>query len=216
MAQLSISESQWLRSNGSADARADLATLSALMCAAPFEGGLITLDATVELRPADRMPTRLALMKWGKNETSEGPMTVGLKTLQASKLWDGIGYGEIAIDFNHNTVPGHPSYKGEPAPIAAMATPRVIPGEGLVLENIRWTDDGKRNIEHYPDLSPAIKLDDSGEVIFIHSAALARNGAVKDLHLCSAEIAAFQISADDRKVMHLLGISRTQWLRAGR
>src|ERR1700704_4297261 len=47
-------------------------------------------------------------------ESAQGPVKVGLKTLAASKLWDGLGFGEVAIDFNHNTVPGHPSYKGEP------------------------------------------------------------------------------------------------------
>lgn len=153
----------------------------------PHHPGLIALQAPVKLGATGEMPTRLVMMKWGENETAQGPMTVGLRTLQASKLWDGVGYGDVVIDFNHNTVPGHPSYQGEPAKVAAHATPRVIEGEGLVFENIRWTPEGIANREHYPDLSPAIKLDESGEVIFCHSAALARNGAVKDLHLFSAE-----------------------------
>jgi phage I-like protein len=148
--------------------------------------GLITLQACSRLDAAAELPTRIVMMKWGRNETAQGPMTVGLKTLQASAKWDAIGYGEVAIDFNHNTVPGHPSYKGEPAKIAAMATPRVIEGEGLVFENIRWNDEGRAHRQDYPDLSPAIKLDADGEVIFCHSGALARNGAVPDLHLCSA------------------------------
>lgn len=148
--------------------------------------GIVTLQASARLDAAADLPTRIVMMKWGVNDTAEGPMTVGLKTLQASALWEGIGFGEVAIDFNHNTVPGHPSYQGEPAPIAAMATPRVIEGEGLVFDNIRWTAEGRAHREHYADLSPAIKLAEDGEVIFVHSGALARNGAVPGLHLCSA------------------------------
>jgi phage I-like protein len=163
--------------------------------------GLITLQAPSKLGRTGELPTRILMMKWGENDTAEGPMTVGLKTLQASTLWDSLGFGEVAIDFNHNTCPGHPSYQGEPAKIAAVCTPRVIEGEGLVFDNIRWTEEGRENREHYPDLSPAIKLDDDGEVIFCHSGALARNGAVKGLHLCAAS----DLSADlTRKITTLM------------
>lgn len=152
------------------------------------------------------------MLRWGTNESAQGPIKVGLSTLDASRKWDGLGFGRVAIDFNHNTVPGHASYRGEPAPIAAMATPRVIPAEGLVFEEIAWTPDGRANRAHYPDLSPAVKLDDSGEVIFCHSAALARNGAVKDLHLFSAGTGA-SMNAIDRDVMQRLGLTEAQWLR---
>jgi len=149
--------------------------------------GLIALQAPAKLPADGEMPTRLLMLKWGPNKTAIGTKTVGLKTLQASRQWADLGYGEVAIDFNHNTVPGHASYKGEPAPIAAMATQRVIEGEGLVYENIRWTPEGIANRHNYPDLSPAIKDDAEGEVIFCHSAAMARNGAVEGLHLFSAD-----------------------------
>lgn len=65
---------------------------------------------------------------------------------------DELGYSEVAIDFNHNTVPGSPAYKGEPATIADMATPRVVEGEGLVFENVRWTPEGIAHRAHYPDV----------------------------------------------------------------
>jgi phage I-like protein len=157
--------------------------------------GLITLQAPVRLPADGEMPTRLVMLKWGPNKTAIGTKTIGLKTLQASKHWPEMGFGEVAIDFNHNTVPGHPSYKGEPAPIAGMATPRVIEGEGLVFENIRWNDEGRANRQNYPDLSPAIADDADGEVIFCHSGALARNGAVDGLHLFSADAAATALVA---------------------
>ena len=154
--------------------------------------GLIALDSPSKLDPAAALPSRIVMLPWGESETAQGPVVVGPKTLAAARLWDGLGFGEVAIDFNHNTVPGHPSYQGEPAKIAAMSAVTVVEHVGLVFDAINWTPDGVANRAHYKDLSPAVKLDDSGEVIFCHSAALARNGAVHGLHLFSAD----SISAD--------------------
>lgn len=52
--------------------------------------GLIALEAPAKLGGEGEMPTRLVMLKWGVNQTSIDPKTVGLKTLQASKLWDHI------------------------------------------------------------------------------------------------------------------------------
>ena len=227
MRTLGITEGQWMH-YGCAGDRGGIRAMSA------HHSGLIALQAPSRLAQTGELPARILMMKWGENETAEGIMTVGLKTLQASTVWDSLGFGQVAIDFNHNTVPGHPSYQGEPAPIAAMATPRVIEDEGLVFDDIIWTDEGRKNRQHYPDLSPAIKLDDQGEVIFCHSGALARNGAVKDLHLCAASalspdlvaklltLSAFSsgsdsmISTADREVMRVLEITPERWIRAQR
>ncbi len=118
MARLGISQALWSRHNPSGE-RGAFETLSAA------GGGLVALQASSRIAPTGELPTRILMMKWGENDTAEGPMTVGMKTLQASTLWDSLGFGEVAIDFNHNTCPGHPSYKGEPAKIAAVCTPRV-------------------------------------------------------------------------------------------
>ena len=108
-------------------------------------GGLIALHAPVQLDPAKDLPSRLLMLKWGDNDTTQGKVRVGEKTLAsfaATHNQNDLGYGEVVIDFNHNTVPGHPSYRGEPAAVAASkANPRVIKGEGLVFDNIEWTED---------------------------------------------------------------------------
>lgn len=157
-------------------------------------------------------PQRILLLRWGANTTPRGPVIVGAKTQQAAALWDSMGFGEIAIDFAHNTVPGHPSYKGEPAPIAAMATPVVIPGEGLVLDKIKWTPEGLRRRGEFVGVDAAVKLDATGEVLMIHSAGLTPTAAGDGLHLLSARLRG-EISAEDRAVMKSLGISEATWLR---
>lgn len=152
-------------------------------------GRLVCLRAPLENKDGP-MPARIVGLKWGDNDTAQGKIKVGEKTLAASKTWDKSGYSEVAIDFNHNTVPTHPSYKGEPAPIAGMSALSVEPGVGLVFGPIEWNADGIAHRKNYPDFSPAVVLDDEGEVIFCHSAALVRNGAVRDLRVFSAEIPA--------------------------
>jgi len=126
------------------------------------------------------------MLKWGENETTDGSVKVGEHTLQSLAANQAkFGFEEVVLDFNHNTVPGHPNNKGEPAFIAATAELKVDRNEGLIFDNIKWTDKGKEHVAHYPDLSPAVQLDGDGEVVFCHSAALCRQGKVKDLHVFS-------------------------------
>lgn len=150
------------------------------------QGRLIALRAPGRIEDPKNPPTRLVVLKWGNNETTDGAVQVGQHTLQSlSANQAKFGFEEVALDFNHNTVPGHPSNKGEPAFIAATGKLKVLSGEGLIFDEIKWTDKGLEHVAHYPDLSPAVQLDDSGEVVFCHSVALCRQGKVKDLHVFS-------------------------------
>jgi phage I-like protein len=152
-----------------------------------LNGRLIALRAPSSLDPKTDLPARLVMLKWGENPTTKGKFIVGQKSLQSlAANQRALGFDEIVLDFEHNTVPGHPNNKGEPAAIAARCVPKVIENEGLVFETLNWTEAGKHYREHYRDLSPAIQTDESGEVIFCHSGAICRNGATFDLHAFSA------------------------------
>jgi phage I-like protein len=127
-------------------------------------------------------PPRLKLLNWGRNETVKGPVTVGNRTVaEMAANQKTRGFEHIALDYNHQTVPGHPNFKPDPVDVAAYGIPTVIPGEGLFLEGIDWTPDGSKNSINYRDLSPTPQLDENGEVIFMHSVALCRQGAVDGL-----------------------------------
>jgi hypothetical protein len=150
-------------------------------------GRLIALRAPSSIDPKAEPPTELLMLKWGANVTTKGAVKVGAKSLASfAANQSKLGFDEVALDFEHNTVPGHPNNKGEPAAIAARGEPKLIDGEGLKFINLDWTQAGKEYREHYRDLSPAVQLDDSGEVIFCHSGALCRNGATFDLHAFNA------------------------------
>jgi phage I-like protein len=133
------------------------------------------------------LPTRLKLLNWGVNETVKGPITVGAQTLRRLAVNQArLGYDRIQIDFNHQTVPGSETYQADPVEVAGYGTPVVIPDDGLYLVDIEWTPAGKKYAANYHDLSPTPKLDDKGEVVFLHSVALCRQGAVRDLTFYNA------------------------------
>lgn len=138
-------------------------------------------------------PTRMLVMPWGRNETRRGDFIVDALTARvfATNQKRNRLDGKVALDFEHNTLPGAPAYlsSSEPRPIAAWALCRVIEGEGLVYEDIEWTPDGLSAWQRklYQDISPApVRGADGKTVIALHSAALCRHGELADFTIAHA------------------------------
>lgn len=151
--------------------------------------GILALHATAHLEPGKELPTRLLICPWGEIQTNKGRIICNSTTLSQLPRNNALAKRDrIALDFNHNTVEGSPSYRGEPAKVAAYANFEVVEGEGIYLSAIEWTPEGREHAEggHYPDLSPAIATNDAGEIIFLHSAGLARQGEIDGIVLFSA------------------------------
>jgi hypothetical protein len=139
---------------------------------------------------ADKLPAELQLLRWGRNASTRGELVVdeaAARALGANQAR--AGFAEVAIDFEHNTVPGSPEFArtAEPRPVAGYGTPEIRAGQGLFLKNIRWTPSGEANAKLYADLSPAVRLGPGGSVELVHSVALTRNGAVEGLTFHSAD-----------------------------
>ena len=137
------------------------------------------------------LPERIRLLKWGLNESTEGPVVVNEHTLRSfAATQRRIGRERVPLDFEHNTVEGTPEYNrtSEPRPIAAMGTPVVIPGEGLFLEQLTYTATGQANADQYEDLSAAPLLNKDRVVVGLHSGALTRAGAVYGAVLSADEL----------------------------
>lgn len=120
-------------------------------------------------------------MKWGQNPGAKGTFIVNNTTLaELPKNQAATNFDTIALDFEHNSVPESPTYRGEPVKVAAHGVPEVVAGQGLFLNNIQWTPEGREHVGngHYKDLSPSILHNAKGEVLFIHSAAACRQGAL--------------------------------------
>jgi len=136
------------------------------------------------------LPKRIKVLSWGKNTTTDGDVYLTKETLKTfSDYQKKTGRDEdVALDFGHNTVPGSIEYvAGEPKQIAAYGDPELIEGDGLYLNDLEWTDSGKKNAKNYKDLSPAVKVDRNGVVIGLHSVALTEAGAVHGLKFYNAK-----------------------------
>lgn len=137
---------------------------------------------------APELPARLKVLPWGESQSTKGKVVVGGLTLAVlSAEQRKAGFERVALDFEHNTVKGTQAYaeSQEPRPVAAYGTVEVIEGQGLFLTGLVWTPEGIRAARNFEDLSPAVRQDAAGEVLFVHSVALTRNGAVHDLQFYS-------------------------------
>ena len=161
--------------------------------AALIPGDLIALHTNVgigQIEDPAKLPTRMVVFPWGEHKTAKGSFNVNEVTLSALPANQALSnFDRVVLDFDHNTVPGSATYKGEPAAIAATARVVCLSGEGIVYEDIEWTAEGRQFIGggHYRDISPAVKRDAKNNVIFLHSAAACRQGAVPGLILFSAD-----------------------------
>lgn len=147
--------------------------------------GSIDLDPEKE----EDLPARLVALKWGRNQTvSQGDIIVSDATARLlPRNQDKSNRKRVAIDFEHSTVEGSKFYQKPPNTLAGYANVSVVPGEGLVFENIEWLDAGRKHArKDYRELSAAVLTNDAGEVVWCHSLALCRHGQVKDLTLLSA------------------------------
>lgn len=147
---------------------------------------LVALEAL-----GDAPPSRIRLLNWGVNESTKGIFVVGPVTAAALPAnQKKYGFELIALDFQHNTLPGTPAFKesGEPRKIAAKGRPELVEGDGLFITGLQWTPDGLANWKNYIDVSAVPARDEQGNVTFLHSAAICRQGSVSGMELVAASV----------------------------
>ncbi len=135
------------------------------------------------------LPTTIKVLNWGLNETTNGDVELNQKTLDCFEAYLKKTGREVdcPIDFDHCSVAGSKEYvAGQPKAIAGYGTPRLVEGDGLYLDDIEWTDMGKKFGKNYKDLSPAAVVDSDGTVLGLDSVALTPTGAVRGLTFYSA------------------------------
>ena len=141
---------------------------------------------------AAKLPRRLKVLSWGENPNARGRrVNVGVKFLRALAA-PAYPYAKVAIDFEHNTVPGTPEYERtrEPRPIAGYAEVECVEGKGVFLNVTRWTPDGLAHAADFEDLSAAPVTDADGEVVALPSVALCRTGAVPGIEFVECPLSA--------------------------
>jgi phage I-like protein len=158
---------------------------------------LDTLRATaLTVADGSELPRRLVVVPWGEHSARKrGVVKVSQATLDGfAANQEAMRLDRVAIDFEHNTVPGTPAYEAgkEPREVAGYGTPMVVLGVGVVLDQIEWTPAGAKAIAggHYQDLSPTAFRTEDGTVVGLHSVALCRHGELEGLTLDAAKAAA--------------------------
>ena len=135
------------------------------------------------------LPTRVKVLGWGRNETSEGVILVDELTAKVfAANQKAIGREQVALDFEHNTLPGTPEYlrTAEPRAIAGYTNLVCVPNEGIYGEALTYTATGKTSAADFADLSLAPYLDKENRVIGAHSVGLTRTGATYGINFAQA------------------------------
>ncbi len=151
---------------------------------------LVSLRISNGALKGDTLPARIKVLGWGRNESVIGTVLFDEKSVEALNANQRkLGHDRVALDYEHNCVVGSEEYirTKEPREVAAFGTVEAVAGDGLYLRDLTWTPSGLAHAKNYEDLSLAPKLDAEGRVVFVHSAALTRNGAVYDLSFFSAD-----------------------------
>lgn len=156
----------------------------------PLNFSLVAFRAASAPRPesggageaAARLPERFLVLPWGRHETGKGTVICNAETARVlASNQVKMKRPRVKVDFEHESC--RPDVK-HPIRYAAEGTPAVVPGEGVWLENVVWTDAGLQHVPtDYGDISPAVYRDDSGVVIGLHSVAVCAHGEIDNLVL---------------------------------
>lgn len=159
----------------------------------PASLSLLCLSAGAVDRASGELPERLLILPWGQHDLGKRGTALCDATTAAlfADAMKALKFnGPVALDFNHNSLPGHAAYLAEKEPRrkAAWGIPLVVPGEGIYLTALTWTPEGKDAFlgGHFQDISPVIFRDKANHVIAIHSAALCDHGEVDGLTIEAA------------------------------
>lgn len=137
-------------------------------------------------------PSRLLVLPMGRHDARDrGPVICSAVTISgfaAAQASAKLGT-RLALDFEHNTVPGTPAFLAEKEPKAIAAWADATPTSfGVEYHNIEWTPAGLEAWKNkaFQDISPAVFRQADGTVIALHSAALCRHGELDGLTIEAA------------------------------
>jgi phage I-like protein len=146
------------------------ASLAVLSTAAPFRRD-----------PAAGLPQRVRILAWGENigRTTRARILVDevvAETLSAHQ--ELVACDTVPMDYEHQSVKGHPNYLPDPRLSPGHGKIEVIPGDGVYLSSITYTANGEAHADSYQDVSAVVHLDAEGRPLWVSSVALTQRGDV--------------------------------------
>lgn len=139
-----------------------------------------------------KLPTRVKILNWGQNVNAKGAPVIVNDMLIQSMSNPAYPFKVVALDFEHNTLPGTAAYaeSKEPRDIAGYVALDVVPGDGVYMIMQTWTPLGVDKAHNYLDVSATPVTDKSGNVLGIASVALCRTGAVPGMEFKQVALSA--------------------------
>ena len=152
---------------------------------------------SVEIREG-KLPERIKVLGWGDNANVNGKKVVVGETLAKNVQLPLYAWKQVALDFEHNTVPGTPAYAEtrEPREVAGYGMVDIVPGDGVYLVMHSWTPKGLETAHNYacvsatPFITEGAFTAGGGNVQSVVSVALCRNGAVPGMAFVDVPLSA--------------------------
>lgn len=138
------------------------------------------------------LPQRIKILEWGENvgRTTNARINVGPITLAALAANQAAAACDIVpLDYEHQSVPGHPNYVPDPREVAAHGPVEVIEGDGVYFSAADYTPSGAKFAPNYRDVSAVGFLDADSNLLLIHSVALTQRGDVAGMEFVAASAA---------------------------
>lgn len=138
---------------------------------------------------AASLPQRTKILSWGENigRTTGARILVDevvAQTLSANQ--ELVACDRVPMDYEHQSVKGHPNYVPDPRLSPGSGTIEVIPGDGVYLSAISYTANGSAHADSYTDVSAVVHLDADGRPLWISSVALTQRGDVAGMEFGEA------------------------------
>lgn len=135
------------------------------------------------------LPQRVKILAWGLNigRTTGARIVVDdhvAATLAANQ--ELVAIDRVPLDYEHQSVKGHPNFKEDPRHSPGDGIIEVVPGEGVFLTALEYTPNGRLHAESYRDLSAVVHLDAQHRPLWISSVALTKTGDVAGMEFADA------------------------------
>lgn len=135
------------------------------------------------------LPQRVKILSWGENIGRTTGARILVDDAVAASLsanQELVACDLVPMDYEHQSVRGHPNYQPDPRHSPGGGKIEVVAGEGVFLSAIAYSANGEQHADSYQDVSAVVHLDKASRPLWISSVALTQKGDVAGLEFSEA------------------------------
>ena len=161
------------------------------------------------------LPQRIKILNWGINtgRTTGARILVDDAVAQSlSANQQLVACDRVPMDYEHQSVKGHPNYQPDPRYSPGNGEIEVVPGEGVFLSAITYSSNGEELADSYTDVSGVVHLDKDGRPLWISSVALTQRGDVAGMEFSEAvAVLSAQDPSQSPNTQNTMNPDETKW-----